>query len=84
MKTKIMLLIISAALLLTACGQVQSGSEETTLPLTPTVQEETQHLQATPEPTTTAKEPGTTPITAQEQDVYKRQGYRERASENTI
>ena len=67
MKTKIMLLIISAALLLTACGQVQSGSEETTLPLTPTVQEETQHLQATPEPTTTAKEPGTPPITAQEQ-----------------
>jgi len=37
------------------------------LPLTPTVQEETQHLQATPEPTTTAKEPGTPPITAQEQ-----------------
>ena len=67
MKTKIMLLIISAALLLTACGQVQTGSEETTLPLTPTVQEETQHLQATPEPTTTAKEPGTPPITAQEQ-----------------
>ena len=67
MKTKIMLLIISAALLLTACGQVQSGSEETTLPPTPTMQEETQHLQATPEPTTTAKEPGTAPITAQEQ-----------------
>ncbi len=67
MKTKIMLVIISAALLLTACGQVQSGSEETTLPPTPTVQEETQHLQATPEPTTTAKEPGTAPITAQEQ-----------------
>ena len=67
MKTKIMLLIISAALLLTACGQVQSGSEETTLPPTPMVQEETQHLQATPAPTMTTQEPDTVPTTTQEQ-----------------
>ena len=65
MKTKITLLTIGAALLLTACGQVQCSLTETTLPPTPTVQEETQHLQATPEPTT--QKPDTAPITAQEQ-----------------
>ena len=67
MKTKITLLTIGAALLLTACGQVQSSPTEATLPPTPAVQEEVQQPQATPEPTTTAKEPGTAPITAQEQ-----------------
>lgn len=65
MKTKITLLTIGAALLLTACGQVQCSLTETTLPPTPTVQEEPQHLQATPEPTT--QKPDTAPITVQEQ-----------------
>lgn len=67
MKTKITLLTISAALLLTACGQVQSSPTETPLMLSPAVQEETQQPQATPEPTTTAHEPHAVPITTQEQ-----------------
>ena len=67
MKTKITLLAISTALLLTACGQVQSSSEESTLPPTPAAQEEAQQPQPTPEPTMTAHEPDTVPITTQEQ-----------------
>ena len=66
MKTRIMLLTIGVALLLTACGQVQSSVTETTLPPTPAAQEEVQQPQATPEPTTTAHEPDTVPITEQE------------------
>ena len=82
MKTKITLLVIGAALLLTACGQVECSLTETTLPPTPTVQEETQHLQATPEPTTTAKEPGTAPITAQEQPQKENTHQEESASQS--
>lgn len=67
MKTKIALLAISTALLLTACEQVQSNPIKATLPPTPTVQKEVQQPQATSEPTTTAQEPDTVPITAQEQ-----------------
>ena len=67
MKTKITLLTISVALLLTACGQVQNSPTETPLSLSPAVQEETRQPQPTPEPTTTVQEPDTAPITAQEQ-----------------
>lgn len=67
MKTKITLLAISTALLLTACGQVQSSPTETPLSPSPAVQEETRQPQPTPEPTTTAKEPDTVPVTTQEQ-----------------
>lgn len=67
MKIKIMLLAIGAALLLTACGQVERSSTETTLPPTPAVQEEAQQPQATSEPTTTTKGSDTVPITTQEQ-----------------
>ena len=67
MKTKITLLTISAALLLTACGQVQSSPTETLLPPTPVVREEAQQPQATPDPTMTAKGSDTVPITTQEQ-----------------
>lgn len=67
MKTKITLLTISVALLLTACGQVQSSPTETPLLLSPAVQEETRQPQPTPEPTTTAHEPHAVPITTQEQ-----------------
>lgn len=67
MKIKIMLLAIGAALLLTACGQVERSSTETTLPPTPAVQEEVHQPQATPEPTTTVHEPDAVPITTQEQ-----------------
>lgn len=67
MKIKIMLLTIGAALLLTACGQVERSSTETTLPPTPAAQEEARQPQATPEPTMTVQEPDTAPITAQEQ-----------------
>lgn len=66
MKTKIMLLAIGTALLFTACGQVQSNPIEATLPPTPAAQEEAQQPQAAPEPTTTAHEPDTVPITEQE------------------
>ena len=67
MKTKITLLAISAALLLMACGQVQSNTIEATLPPAPTVQEKAQQPQATSAPTTTPKGPDTVPITTQEQ-----------------
>ena len=67
MKTKITLLAISTALLLTACGQVQSSSTETLLPPTPTVREEARQQQATPDPTMTAQEPDAVPVTTQEQ-----------------
>lgn len=67
MKTKITLLAISMALLLTACGRVQSSPTETTLPPTPAAQEEARQPQAAPEPAMTAQEPDTAPITAQEQ-----------------
>lgn len=67
MEIKIMLLAIGAALLLTACGQVERSSTETTLPPTPAAQEEARQPQATPEPTMTVQEPDTAPITAQEQ-----------------
>lgn len=56
MKTKVTLLIISATLLLTACGQVQCSPTETTSPPTPAVREEARQQQATPGPTTTAQE----------------------------
>ena len=65
MKTKIMLLAIGAALLLTACGQVRSSSTEPIVPPTPAVQEDARQPQATPEPTT--QKPDTAPITTQEQ-----------------
>ena len=67
MKTKITLLVISTVLLLTACGQVRSSSTETPLSPSPAVQEETQQPQAIPNPTMTAQEPDTAPITTQEQ-----------------
>ena len=67
MKTKVMLLAIGAALLLTACGQVERSSTETTLPPTPAAQEEARQPQATPEPAMTVQEPDTAPITTQEQ-----------------
>lgn len=56
MKTKVTLLIISATLMLTACGQVQCSPTETTSPPTPAVREEARQQQATPGPTTTAQE----------------------------
>lgn len=67
MKTKITLLTISAALLLTTCGQMRNSSIEKTSPPTPAVQEEARQPQATPEPTMTAQEPDTVLITVQEQ-----------------
>ena len=67
MKSRITLLAISTALLLMACGQVQSNTIEATLPPAPTVQEKAQQPQATSAPTTTPKGPDTVPITTQEQ-----------------
>ena len=66
MKTKITLLAISTALLLTACGQVRSSSTETTASPTPTAQEEAQQPQATSEPAMTVQEPDTASTSAQE------------------
>ena len=83
MKTKITLLIISAALLLTACGQVKSSSAETTLSPSPAVQEETQQPQAIPEPTLTAHEPDTVPITEQESPQKENTHQEESAQQST-
>ena len=67
MKIKITLLVISTALLFTACGQMERSLTETTLPQTPMLREEARQPQATPEPATTAQEPDTVLITTQEQ-----------------
>lgn len=67
MHTRIMLLTIGAALLLTTCGQMRNSSIEKTSPPTPAVQEEARQPQVTPEPTMTAQEPDTVLITVQEQ-----------------
>ena len=67
MHTRIMLLTIGAALLLTTCGQMRNSSIEKTSPPTPAVQEEARQPQATPEPTMTAQEPDTVLITVQVQ-----------------
>ena len=83
MKTKITLLAISTALLLTACGRVQSSPTETTLPPSPAVQEETQQPQAIPEPTMTADEPDTVPITEQEPPQKENTHQEESASQST-
>ena len=64
---KITLLAASALLLLTACGQVESGLPEITQPPTTMVQENVQQLQATPEPSTAARKPDTVSGAAQEQ-----------------
>lgn len=82
MKTKITLLAIGAALLLTACGQVQSNPIKATLPPTPAAQEEAQQPQATPEPATAAQEMNTVPITAQEQP-QKENTYQEKSAAQT-
>ena len=83
MKTKITLLAISAALLLTACGQVQSSATETTSPPTPAAREEAQQPQATPEPATAAQEPDTVPITTQEQPQKENTRQAENALQTT-
>jgi len=71
MKTKIMLLIISAALLLTACGQMERDSTETTPSPTATAQKEAQQPQATPEPAMTAQEPDTAQEQAQIENTHQ-------------
>ena len=64
---KITLLAASALLLLTACGQVESIPAEVVPPLTTvTTQEDVRQPQATPKPTTTAKEPDTVSGAAEE------------------
>ena len=84
MKTKITLLAISAAaLLLTACGQVQSSPTETPLSPSPAAREEAQRPQATPEPTTTAHEPDTVPITEQEPPQKENTHQEESAPQST-
>ena len=64
---KITLLAVSALLLLTACGQVESASTEIIPPPITVVQEDAQQPQVTPEPTTAVKESDTVSVTAQEQ-----------------
>lgn len=83
MKIKIMLLAIGAALLLTACGQVERSSTETTLPPTPAAQEEAQQPQATPGAATATQEMDTVPITAQEQP-QKENTHQEESAPQTV
>ena len=67
---KITLLVASALLLLTACGQVESSTAEVTPPTT-VVQEDVQHPQTTPESVTVVQEPDTASVAAQEQPQEK-------------
>lgn len=64
---KITLLVASALLLLTACGQVESSSAEVVPPPTNVAQEDVRQPQVTPEPTTAVKESDTVSDAAQEQ-----------------
>ena len=65
---KITLLTISALLLLTACGQVESSLAETvSQPPTAMVQEDVQQPQVTPEPTMMVQGPDTASVMEQEQ-----------------
>lgn len=82
MKIKITLLVISTALLFTACGQMERSLTETTLPQTPTLREEARQPQPTPEPTTTAQESDTVPITTQEQS-QKENTHQEKSTPQT-
>lgn len=68
---KITLLTISAALLLTACGQMESNPAEVVPPPTTTVQEDVRQPQATPESTTAVQEPDTVSGAAQERPKEK-------------
>ena len=80
---KLTLLAASALLLLTACGQVESDLPEITPPPTTMVQENAQQLQATPEPSTVAREPDTVSGAAQEQPQKEKAPQRETASQAT-
>ena len=64
---QITLLVASALLLLTACGQAENSPTEVVPPPTTVVQEDAQQPQVTPEPTTAVKESDTVSVTAQEQ-----------------
>lgn len=64
---KITLLVASALLLLTACGQVESSPAEVVPPPATVTQEEVRQPQATPEPATAARELDAVSGTAQEQ-----------------
>ena len=64
---QITLLVASALLLLTACGQVEINPTEIAPPPTTVVQEEVQQPQVTSEPATTAQEPDTVSGAAEEQ-----------------
>ncbi len=68
---KITLLVTSALLLLTACGQVESSPAEVAPPPMTVVQKDVQQPQATPDPTATAKEPDTVSSAAQERPKEK-------------
>lgn len=71
MKIKITLLVISTALLFTACGQMERDSTETTPSPTATAQKEAQQPQATPEPAMTAQEPDTAQEQAQIENTHQ-------------
>ena len=64
---QITLLVASALLLLTACGQAENSPTEVVPPPTTVVQEDAQQPQVTPEPTTAVKESDAVSVTAQEQ-----------------
>ena len=74
---KITLLAASALLLLTACGQVESGPPEIA-PAT-VVQGDVQQPQSTPDPTMTVQEPDTASGVVQEQPQEKKAQQREAA-----
>ena len=64
---KITLLAVGALLLLTACGQVESGPAKVSPPQMTVVQENVRQPQATSEPVTTAQAPDTASVAVQEQ-----------------
>ena len=64
---KITLLAVGALLLLTACGQVESGPAKVSPPQMTVVQENVRQPQATPEPAAVVREPDTASDVEQEQ-----------------
>ena len=76
-------LLAASALLLTACGQVESTPTEITPPPTTVIQEEAPQPQATPESTTTVQKPDTASSVAQEQPQEKKASQTEPVPQTT-
>ena len=80
---KIALLVASALLFLTACGQVENSPAEVVPPSAIVAQKDVRQPQATPEPVTTVQEPNTASGAAQEHPLEEKTPQTKTASQAT-